>query len=334
MKADYSARGVLYVNSQSLLASLTSQKDSNSYWVTPAQATASEINELMKTDAFVRAIIKQTKLESEMTAGPIVVNEAFVNVRKQIAVMALGENQTSISASDQDPIVAYQLVNSLIDNYIQWKMNSKKTESQSALDFFSNLITTYKVDLENSRTALIAYISEHPEPIRGDRPFLEQFEIDRLNGQISIAEDRLKSALDKEENSKLSLQQIESDTRQTYVVMDAPDIPVTTSTSLKKTAISLAVFLFVGLFLSAVLVVGGYLLDRTVRFSLDVSTQLNLPVLAVIPNSKPIEPHRLALISKLSNKILKSRATERKSLNSGNGEIVIQGIDSQSTTEI
>ncbi len=283
-KADYVAQGSLYVNSQSLLASLTDlNNNNNSLWVTPAQATSGEISELVKTDSFVRAMIKQTNLEATMAEGPAAVDEVFTNVRKEIDVTTSGNNQIQVSVSDSDPVLAYQLANSLIENYIQWKMNSKKTESQAAVDFFDKLITEYQVSLDQTRAELKAYIGAHPEPVRGSRPYLEQFEIDRLNGQIKAAQDRYGAALDKEENAKLSLQQIESDTRQTYILIDAPEVPIKPSLSLKKVGLSLAAFYVVGIFLSIALIVAGHLIDQTVRFTEDVTAQLGLPVLAMIP---------------------------------------------------
>ncbi|MDV7397508.1 Wzz/FepE/Etk N-terminal domain-containing protein, partial [Arthrospira platensis SPKY1] len=67
-KPTYTAKGVLYVETQSYLASLTNVSGTGSdpaWWKTPAQVTNEEIGELLQTDAFVRAIIRQTDLETE-----------------------------------------------------------------------------------------------------------------------------------------------------------------------------------------------------------------------------------------------------------------------------
>ncbi len=285
-KADYVSQGVLYINSQSLLTSLSDTSNSNtSWWISPSQGTTDEINELIKTDAFVRAIIQRTDLEQRMSEGPVAVSQLFQDVRTKITVLSLGNNQTEISVSDSDPRIAYQLVNSLTENYIQWKMNSQKTESQAALDFFSNLIKQYKTEVDASRDSVKAYISAHPEPIQGSRPFQEQFEIDRLNSQVKLSEERYTSALEKEENAKLALQQVESNARQTYITIDAPEIPVKPTMSLKSLAMNLGMFLVVGIMLSGVLIVGGFMLDKTIRFTADATLQIGLPVLAMIPDT-------------------------------------------------
>jgi uncharacterized protein involved in exopolysaccharide biosynthesis len=284
LKVDFQSQGVLFVNSQSLLSSLNSLRDNTNMWITPAQVTANEINQLVRTDSFIRAVIQRTDIEKEMSQGQEAVNEIFVAVRKGISVYTLGDNQTLIQARSETPAAAYQLVNSIIDNYIQWKINSKQSESQAAVDFFSGLITQYRSELDGASNALKDYITAHPEPVRGSRPYLEQFEIDRLNGEVKAAQDRYTGALDKEENARLALKQVESDSRQTYNVIDAPEIPLKSTTSLRKLALDLAIFMAAGVFLSTVLVVASSLLDRTVRFPMDVTSQLGLPVLAVIPN--------------------------------------------------
>jgi|WetSurMetagenome_2_1015567.scaffolds.fasta_scaffold15225_5 capsular polysaccharide biosynthesis protein len=293
LKMDYQSQGVLYVNDKSLLASLSAINVNNSnMWLTPAQATANEINQLVRTDAFIRAIIHSTDLEKNMSEGPTAVNQVFSDIRARISVTTLGDNQTLISVTTSSSDLSYQLVNSLIENYIQWKINSQKTESLAAVKFFSDLIDQYKASLETNRSALKTYMDAHPAPVRGERPFSEQFEIDRLNSEIKIAQDRYTGALDKEENAKLAVQQVETDSRQTYTLVDAPKIALRSTTSTKSIAISLAIFVGSGLLLTIILVVGSSLLDRTVRFPLDVTYHLGLSVLAVIPTSRPVKKSR------------------------------------------
>jgi uncharacterized protein involved in exopolysaccharide biosynthesis len=287
MKRDYLSQGTLLVNGQSLLASLSSLTNSNSnVWVTPAQSTASEINELIRTDAFIRAIVQQTDLEDEMTKSPKEVNQLFVDLRTNFSITTIGDNQTLIAAANDDPKIAYQLVDSLINNYIQWKIKSKKTESQTALTFFSNLIDQYNKDVQTASTNLRTYLLQHPEPTRGERPYVEQFEIDNLTEEVKLAQTRYNNALDKEENAKLSLEQVETDAAQTYVIVDAPEIPTQPETSLTKVGLNLSVFIVAGLLLSIGLLFVSYLLDKTIRFPLDVGVYLgDLPVLAVIPDT-------------------------------------------------
>ncbi len=285
-KPDYVSQGMLYINSPSLVKALDINTTTNTnLWTSAAQQTTDEISSLMKTDAFVRAIIQKTDLEEQMTEGPVMVNDLFVAVRDEVKVVSLGANQTEISVQDEDSRIAYQMVNSLIENFIQWKINSQKTDSQATLDFYSNLIVQYKAELDAAREDLKAYLGSHPEPIQGNRPYLETFEMDRLNNQVSLSQNRYTSALDNEEAAKLALSQVESNARQTYIIIDAPEIAVKPTMPLKTLGLSVGVFLAVGVILSLSLIILGMLTDKTLRFSLDITQQLGLPVLAMIPEN-------------------------------------------------
>lgn len=284
----YISQGVLYVQDESLLASLTAINDNNTgWWTTPSQAISKQVTDLLQTDAFVRAIIGQTQLESEMNQGNQVVSEIIATTRKNIWVNTIGDNQISINAADENPELAYEFVNATIESYLQWQINARRGESESAQGFFSDLIKTYEVELSSAREDMKNFLRNNPAPIRGDRPGEEQLEIDRLQANIDLAATRYANALDKEENSRLAMAQIESDMRQTYFVIDAPKLPTESATSLKEIAINGAIFIAVGFLLSAGAIVGAAILDRSFRLPIDVEHRLNLPVLAEIPDVSP-----------------------------------------------
>ena len=114
-KPTYTAKGVLYVETQSYLASLTAVRDSNaSWWTTPSQAVNQEISELLQTDAFVRAIIQRTSLEENMDKGPIIVETIIKSTRENVWAVSLGNNQLQVNAVHEDPEIAYQIVTAVI----------------------------------------------------------------------------------------------------------------------------------------------------------------------------------------------------------------------------
>jgi len=314
----YNSRGVLYINNQPLLSSLTAIRDNNTnFWITPAQATTNEFVELMRTDAYIRAIVLQTDLEEKMSEGPETIGQAIDYVRRNVSVTPLGKNQVQVTATDPESEMAYQFVNASIQSYIQWKMNTERADSLVAQDFLGELIEEYELDLESTRKDLETYIIAHPDPVRGNRPYLETLEIERLNGNIRIAEDRYTSALLKEEDAKISLQQIESEARQTYVLIDAPRIPLEPEFSLRKIGLNAAVFLAVGLFFSAAMIVGSAILDRSIRFPADVAIYLDLPLLATIQEVKPKKISRFAHAkSKIKSRFTNPRIPDAKNVNS------------------
>jgi hypothetical protein len=108
----YVSLGKLYVQKESLLASLNSAHSSDlSWWVTPAQNAANQINELLSTDAFVRAVISQTDLEEIMSQDSSAIDLLFDETSDSIRIKPLGENQIEIYAGHVAPEFALQLAN-------------------------------------------------------------------------------------------------------------------------------------------------------------------------------------------------------------------------------
>ncbi len=287
----YVTRGVLHVEQESLISSLNSvTQDGYSRWLTPSKLTADRLTELMNTDAFIRAMIQQTDLESEMNEGSSVVEQTIKDVRNAVVARPVGNNQVVVSASHEEAQIAYQLVNAAIETQIKWQINSSINESVAAEDFFNSLIGEYYIDLEIARNDMEAFLIENPAPIRGGRLGIEQLELDQLQSASVLAESRYANAIDKQENARLAKVQVESDARQRYFMIDAPQLPDEPETSLTDTVVMVMVFVALGGVLAIVGVVGGALIDRSLRFPIDVYNGLNLPVLANVPNVR--EPKR------------------------------------------
>jgi uncharacterized protein involved in exopolysaccharide biosynthesis len=285
---EYNASGRLYVSQQNLLADLTSSSQSGSWWISAAQSTVTELNELIGTQAFIRTVIQKTDLENGMSAGPQAIDETITYARKILTVQTVGDKLVDISATSDDPNVAYQIVLSTMDAYVQWKINNGYQESIAARSFFDDLIKPYQNEVDKARSDLGTYLTAHPAPVRGDRPPVEQLEVDRLQAAVKRAEDRLNTARDNEESARLSQAKSESVTKQTYMVIDQPQMPQDAKISTKTIATNIAIFLVVGIFLSAAGIAGGALIDRSLRFPIDVRHGLSLPVLAMVPVAKPV----------------------------------------------
>ena len=160
----------------------------------------------------------------------------------------------------------------------------QRTESEAAQLFFTDQVRTYEADLLKARGNLIAFLEAHPQPLHGNRSEIELIEIDRYQNAIDIAEARYVSALDKEENARLAVAQVDSDTRQSFTMIDSPVIPEKPEVSRKQMAIQAAIFASVGLIISIVAIAGGALIDRSIRLPVDLHLRTHLPILAVVPD--------------------------------------------------
>lgn len=284
----YTSSGTLYVEQASVLASLTGTSFEGSWWVTPAQTTINEINDLLSTKSFLRSIIQRTNLEARMTGSRDQVDEVYYELRSMIWLNPQGEKLVMLGATSEDPQLPHQIVNAVLEAYVQWKINADYQESLAAQNFFANQIKPYEEEEQRARDDLVEFLLLYPEPVRGTRPPEEQMELDRLRTTLAEAEDRVKTTLNNEESARLSLVKSESVTRQTYKVIDAPEQPRDFQHSRREQLVTIVIALGIGLVIAFAAVMVSALLDRTFRFGVDIRYGLNLPVLTVVPTSSPL----------------------------------------------
>ena len=281
----YFTSGTLYVQSQTLLTSLTSNYGNGFSWVTPAQATVNDLRELLQTNAFVRFAIQSTPLEAKMSGGQQEVNDTIDEFRSSVDFQVLGDNLVMFSGTHKDPQVAQQIAMAAVSTYVQWKLNADNQDSTVAQDFFAKILGPYQTDLDKARADLTAYLNQHPQPLRGERPASEQVQINLLQDKINKAAEQLASAKANQEQARLAQAKSESSVRQNYSVIDAPVVPSRPTTSNRDKLKTIGMFLAAGLFLSIAGIIGGALLDRSLRFPIDVRHGLDLPVLAMTPKA-------------------------------------------------
>ncbi len=275
----------VYVNKESLLASLTSIREEGFSLVTPAQATVDEFKELLQTNTFLRAVVQLTDLEEQMDQGPRAVAQTLAEAHDAVWVQTLGKNLIMVGAAHQRPEVAQQLAAATTEVYIQWKINSKREESMTAVKFFDELLETYEAELEAARDELRRYVEAHPTPVRGDRPASEEMKIEWLRAAVNLVATRYANALNDQESARLAVAVADSEIRRTYMILDAPSLPLSPQQSKKELLMTDVIFGVVGVMLSVMGVVGSALLDRSVRFPADVYHLLELPLLATIPDT-------------------------------------------------
>jgi capsular polysaccharide biosynthesis protein len=280
----YSSAGSLYIQSGSLVKSLNDLPNANaSWWVTPSQVTVNQIKELLQTEAFVRSVVKGTLLEADLNGDLEQRAKVIKDVNKALTVTSAGDNLVTFSAEFEDPQVAYQLASQLPESYVLWKLNSDRQDSLAAQSFFGDLVAPYQAQLDTARRNLQTYIEANPVPVRGDRPELERIEIERLQGEVTQAQTRVEEVRQKEESARLVQIQAERGVRQTYLIIDAPKQPTQRVNGLRTLLMSNLLFLVIGIILSVVGVIGSAVLDGSLRFPVESTLALHLPVIAMIP---------------------------------------------------
>ncbi len=290
------SNGKLRVEDQITVRDIGGISDGGFSWKTLAQQTVDQFDNLTATDAFIRAVISQTKLEEELLTFDGTENEFFDLVREDLWAAPIGEDQFGVVGRSTDPEIATQLVEASIESFLQWNINTELKDSNVAVDFYAQQVNDYLAEFDQRQSELREFLRAHPEPDRGQRPAIEQLEINRLQGLADDAAKRYTNARDAEERAKLQVAQTESAVRVQYTLVDAPQLPEESEDSLTQKATTLIMFGIGGGVIALVWIVGRALLDRTFRYPIDVRSGLELPVLAAIPpGERFVSPHLIQL---------------------------------------
>ena len=298
----YTSSGTLYVQGESLVASLNDLPGTTAnLYVTPADVYVTQAGSLLHTEAFLRSVVKGTPLEPDMNVGSEKVGQVINDINKNLRVEKVNDNLVAFSATAKSPTIAKQLASQIAESYVLWKLNSQRQDSIAAQDFFGSLIEPRQQELDDARKALETYLSNNPAPPRGaDRPALQTLQIEQLQTKIKTAEDRVNELRSKDDSAKLAQVQAERNLRQTYLILDAPQEPLTPTNGVTKRIQSNILFLLVGIALSILGVLGAALIDPSLRFPIDVRNRLFLPTLGMPPQSRSrYEPITEGAVSRL-----------------------------------
>ncbi len=293
----YLSHGVLYVQDDSLLTTLTNVRSNNYIWVSRGQTVIEQFDSLMQTDAFARAILQRTNWEEELQNG-VPLNELLDAVRQNLWGEIKGEKHVHIVAQSDDPEIAYQLADAAITLYRQWKVNLAVSDITNSVGFLQSVMNDYQVELESAENALRTYLIEHPDPAFGlRRPGEEATQIEILRDDVSVAERRILETRAKIDLIKLDQTQTSQEVENTYLLVDAPKLPLAPEYTTAQRVIVLFIFIGMGVLLCIGAGVGATLMDKTYRYPVDVHTDLYLPVLGRIPTGKIALPAEMLGVS-------------------------------------
>jgi uncharacterized protein involved in exopolysaccharide biosynthesis len=285
-KKQFQSVGTFNVESSTVLSTLSGSTGDPSFgYDTPATATSKRIGSLLQTDQFIKDVATTAHLDSALTAGQITIPE----IRQSIGSGPNGANLVNVVATNVDPAVAQALAGATIDAFVQSIIDSQASQSNAAIGFFSDLVTTYQADLDKARQALNTYLAAHPAPIVGARSDEEQAEVARINADVTQAQARYDDALSKQQDAELTTEKTKADVGERLRIVDAPTLPGAPLGSMKTKITSLATFIVLGIMLAIGAVVVGTVLDHSIRTPSDV-TRLGFRLMAVVPDAGGKQP--------------------------------------------
>jgi uncharacterized protein involved in exopolysaccharide biosynthesis len=277
-KKAYQSLGTFNVENSTVLSTLSGTGDANSGFDTAASSTSKRIGALLQTDQFIKDVSVKAHLDGAVAAGQITLGQ----IRASITAWPNGSNLVNVSGTNANPAVAQALAGATIDAFVQGTIDSQASQSDAAVAFFSQLVTSYQGDVTKAQTALDKFLAAHPAPAVGSRPDDEQAQLARLNADLTAAQARYDEAVSKNQDAQLSTEKTKADVGQRLRVVDAPQVPTVPLGGLKTSITNFATFAVLGVLLTGGALVVGTLLDRTIRTPNDVS-RLGIRLLTVVP---------------------------------------------------
>jgi hypothetical protein len=281
-KKEYVSKGVLYVESETLLSRLTGADPANNGFQTPAQAANTRLSSLLGTDEFVRSVSDRAGLTDLVNGGIL----SLDGVRGSIGTTPSSPNTLHIAGAHADPQIAFRLATATIDSFIQWVIDRSLTDSAAAEKFFQEQAATYKVDRDTTQAALQQFLKVNPEPLVGTRTADKEFELSRLATEAAAAEKRYTDTLGKADDARLASAQTRSNVAGRLRLVDAPTVSAVSTLTKKKLVIQFAMFMILGFALSAGVVFVGTVTDKSFRSPEEIRQRLGVQLLAVVPESR------------------------------------------------
>ena len=249
----------------------------------PAQLTSQEIYGLVATQSYMESVAERAGLE--LDADPRVRSGQIQDLRRGVAAFPNSNNIVQVNVTTADPDLSARANQALIDEFLDFRVQSALDESGTSEEFFTDLVAQYKVELDGARDAVDEALAaadalqlEPGEEIPSER----QVQIDRLQDEELEAGARYQGALTELQRSQLAAQQLETNIRQTYAVIDQPDAPVAANGSLFNDLMDLAMYAVVGLVLALVIPIIVALTDRSVVFADDLPLDADDRLVAVV----------------------------------------------------
>jgi uncharacterized protein involved in exopolysaccharide biosynthesis len=285
-KKQFESTGTFNVENSTVLSNLSGDNGQTNGFDTPASVISKSINATLGTDQFIKDVAKRAGIDGALENGTITGDW----IRSSLTSTTNGANLVRVIAVNEDPAVAQRLAQATIDAFTQSEVDAAASQSDAAVAFFDNLLTTYQSDVANAQKALDDYVKAHPAPAIGTRPEDEQAEVARLTNALTAAQGNYSATVSKRQDAQLTTEKTKADLSQRLRLIDAPTVPSSPKPRLKSMIFGFATFLAIGVLLSVGAVVVATQMNHSLQTAADVKDRLGVRLLAVVPDTSGRRP--------------------------------------------
>lgn len=279
---EYQSVGVLHASSGSLLSELTGDTPSFGY-ERPSTVTARTINDMMGTSAFLNSVVAEAGLESDIEAGLLTEDD----IRDAVTARPHGDNLVAVAAVTPDPVRSQRLADATLDAFVDYVVSNDIADATVRIETYETLREQDLAAYEAARAELDQYLAEHPWS--GDpnlRPIDQQLAIGLLQEAVSRADEIYRESDENVDSARIAADVAETVVARQLRIVDEPEVSDAPLAGMRAAAMTVAMFLVIGVVLSAALVVLATVLDRTMRTPGDIEAKFGVDTIAVLPTAR------------------------------------------------
>lgn len=250
----------------------------------PAAATSRIINERLRTDSFLLAVVDEAGLSDAVDSGLLPLEV----VRSSVWASANGDSILNVSARWGDPQVAHDLVASTVNQYQVFLGETVARDAAEAETFYTTQLEALEHDRAAAEERLSEYLLRLPPLDEGevDYPIDIRLEVERLSDGIVAVEGQINDVKADLNAASLARVQQTSEAGQSFTVIDPPRVPSAPESVLVKQITLTGSFFLMGLVIAIGALLVTTALDRSVAAPDDLLAIDGITLVATVPTVK------------------------------------------------
>lgn len=247
------------------------------YTQTPAQEQGDMLYQLIQTDSFMIAVLKNTSGASQLTGDPQSDSKVVAGIRAGMSYSVLGPNTIMITLKGGQPTLSQQIVQATIDQFRTWLLQSQSEQDSTEITYYQQQVNTLREQVTAAQQQLDAFTKANPDVQQGSPQYLT---LQRLSADLDTVRNLETSAEDKLSQAQLVSSLTSSGEGTQFRVLDRPGTSLSTRSRLKYLGLGLGAAL--GFVVAIIILVTWQ--DKSIRTDNDLGELTELPVLAVVPH--------------------------------------------------
>lgn len=246
-------------------------------YLTPAQNQSQVFTDLLTLDSFV--LDAASRVDGLKGLSP---QAKIDTIRNNTYVVPEGVNVLSIVHENQDPVLARDIVQAILDSEGESLTTDVVAEADAATEFYEARLATAKEELDKEKAALADYRAGLPAAAQSDPSYVDATLVE-LNANAQSAQDDYDALLDRLEAIHLERDAALEGRDLSFQIADPPELP----TSPRPVAVSSMLpypilGLLLGISASGIMLFALTRLDEGIRLASEAENVG--PVLAVVPD--------------------------------------------------